>query len=62
MTQSSISYQSGYRLNDYIFIRIQRNGFPYVVDNYCPLREEYYNLKTKNGQQENSTEGESSDV
>lgn len=62
MTQSSISYQPDYRLNDFIFIRIQRNGFPYVVDNYCPLREEYYNSKTKNGQQENSTEGESSDV
>jgi len=56
---SSISVQSTIiRLNDFIFVHIQRNGFPYVVDNYCPLREKYYNEKNKNRQQENIPEGE----
>lgn len=59
---SSISIQPGFRLNDFIFGYIQRNGLPYVVDNYCPLREAYYNEKAHNGQQENDTEGELSDV
>lgn len=50
------------RLNDFIFVYIQRNGLPYVVDNYCPLREAYYDKKAQNGHQENSMEGESPDV
>ena len=62
LQSSSISIQPGFRLNDFIFGYIQRNGLPYVVDNYCPLREAYYNEKAHNGQQENDTEGEPSDV
>ena len=62
MISSSISIQPTARLNDFIFVYIQRNGLPYVVDNYCPLREAYYDEKAKNGQQENHTEGAPSDV
>lgn len=33
------------QLNDFIHLHIQKNGIAYVVDNYCPIREQYYENK-----------------
>jgi hypothetical protein len=30
------------QLNEYICWYIQNNGWPYVIDNYCALRDQYY--------------------
>ena len=35
------------QLNEYICWYIQNNGWPYVVDNYCALREQYYSLTSQ---------------
>ena len=38
------------RLNDFVHVFIQRNGLAYVVDNYQPIREKYYENKYKQQQ------------
>lgn len=50
---------SDIRLDEFILMYIQKNGMPFVVDNYCPLREAYYSEKET---REISLEGENSNV
>jgi len=39
------------RLNDFVHVFIQREGITYVVDNYQPIRTQYYENKKNLGQQ-----------
>lgn len=52
MTYSSIEVVQFevFQLNDFIHLHIQKNGIAYVADNYCPIREQYYENKTKQQQ------------
>jgi hypothetical protein len=47
------------RLNDFVHVFIQRNGISYVVENYQPIRNEYYENKNNTRQQSNTMEGRS---
>jgi len=47
------------RLNDFVHVFIQRNGISYVVENYQPIRNEYYENKNNARQQSNTMEGRS---
>jgi hypothetical protein len=38
------------QLNVFIHVYIQRNGIAYVVDNYNPIREQYYAQKQESQQ------------
>lgn len=33
------------QLDGFIHMHIQRNGIAFVVDHYCPIREQYYAQK-----------------
>lgn len=47
MLNSSIEIQqTEIRLNDFVLLHIQRDGIAHVVDNYIPIREQYYIGKT----------------
>lgn len=49
-SSSEVVQLAMFRLNDFIHLHIQKNGIAYVVDNYCPIREQYYENKMKQQQ------------
>lgn len=52
MLNSSIeTLCAGVRLNDFVYMYIQRDGIAYVVDHYNPIREQYYTRKTEQQKQ-----------
>ena len=45
ITQLSIEAVQCMQLNGFIHVHIQRNGIGFVVENYIPIREQYYAQK-----------------
>lgn len=39
---TSSSFEPVQQLNGFVQVHIQRNGIAYVVENYQPIREQYY--------------------
>ena len=49
----SVEVIQSIRLNDFVHLHIQREGIAMVVDNYQPIRQEYYDAKYNNESQQN---------
>ena len=48
MITSSTAPVQDMRLNGFVHLYIQRDGIAYVIENYCPIREQYYAQKYNN--------------
>lgn len=45
MLACSTQLDGAVQLNGFVHVHIEKYGFPYVVENYNPIREEYYARK-----------------
>ena len=61
LSSLSIEVVPSQRLNDFVLVYIQRHSIQFVVDNYKPIREQYYEHRkdTDNHQQYTTMEGRS---